>query len=80
MEIQLINGDFYGKDAITLLEKMIQVKIAFHEDKIGQADIEEDVKRREATIKRLQDSLAQMRQYLKGKERIGVQSVIQLND
>ncbi|HCT24029.1 MAG TPA: hypothetical protein DIW54_12155 [Chitinophagaceae bacterium] len=79
MDIQLINGDFSDKDAIALLEKMIQVKIAFHEDKIGATDAEEDVKHREATIKRLQDSLASLRQYLSAKERISIQALVQLN-
>ena len=34
MKIQLIQGQFTGKDAITIITKMIDVKIKFQEEKL----------------------------------------------
>jgi len=61
MELQLIEGDFLAADALDLVTKMIQIKIKYHEDKINNDHSEEDVKTREAKIKKLQDQLADFR-------------------
>lgn len=57
MKINLIQGQFTKKEAISIITKMIDVKIRFHEDKIKNSDNEEDVKMRETRIKTLQKEL-----------------------
>ncbi|MDI1235079.1 MAG: hypothetical protein PSX81_12410 [bacterium] len=61
MYIQLIEGEFKSNDALDLITQMIQVKIKFHENKISKSEIEEDIKAREAKIKRLQKDLFELR-------------------
>ncbi len=61
MYIQLIEGEFKSNDALDLITQMIQVKIKFHENKISKSEIEEDIKAREAKIKRLQKNLFELR-------------------
>ena len=64
MKIHLIQGQFTGKDAITLITKMIDVKIKFQEEKIKNSDNEEDVKMRETRIKNLQKELYESRKLI----------------
>ena len=61
MNIQLIEGEFKSNDALDLITQMIQLKIKFHENKIGKSETEEDIKGREAKIKRLQNDLFELR-------------------
>lgn len=61
MKIQLIDGGFTKADAIEILTKMINVKIAYHENHIAKTDMEEDIKWRESKIKRLQNQLIEIR-------------------
>jgi hypothetical protein len=61
MTIQLIQGEFNSNDALDLITKMIHVKIKFHENKISSISHEEDIKNREAKIKRLQKDLFDLR-------------------
>ncbi len=61
MNIQLIEGEFKSNDALDLITQMIQIKIKFHENKIGKSETEEDIKGREAKIKRLQNDLFELR-------------------
>jgi phosphopantetheine adenylyltransferase len=57
MEIKILNGKFKYSEAFELIEKLMKVKIAFHEDKIIQNSSEEEIKMREARIKELQNDL-----------------------
>lgn len=61
MNIQLIEGEFSSEDALELITQLIYVKIKFHESKIGKSETEEDIKSREAKIKRLQKNLYELR-------------------
>ena len=60
MKSQLILGSFNTIDASEIISQMIQVKIKFHENKIDVAATEEDIKFREAKIKRLQNTLVEL--------------------
>lgn len=64
MNIQLIEGQFNASDALDIITRMIQVKVKFHEDKITQSSNEEDIKFREAKIKRLQNELHAFRNHM----------------
>lgn len=61
MNIQLIQGDFNPEDAMELITQMVHVKIKYHENKISSNSNEEDIKTREAKIKRLQKELFELR-------------------
>ena len=61
MHIQLIQGQFTSNDAIEIITKMIHIKIKYHENKIHELSNEEDIKNREAKIKRLQQELFEVR-------------------
>lgn len=81
MNIQLIKGSFTANEALEIISQMIQVKIRFHENKIGTIKNEEDIKNRESKIKQLQHDLARIRQYIESHgNRIAVQSEISLTD
>jgi hypothetical protein len=64
MQIQLIQGEFNSREALELMSKMIQTKIASHEYKISSHLNEEDIKYRETKIKFLQNELMQVRSAL----------------
>ena len=61
MEINVINGKFDDKDASNLISEIINVKIAFLEDKINASSSEEEIKMRETRIKELQTNLAEIK-------------------
>jgi hypothetical protein len=61
MNIQLIEGEFNPSDALDIITQMIHVKIKYHENKISHLSNEEDIKTREAKIKRLQKELFELR-------------------
>lgn len=61
MKIQLIEGEFNSNDALELITQMMQVKIKFHENKISNTEIEEDIKARETKIISLQRNLFELR-------------------
>ncbi len=67
MNIQLIEGSFTPNDALDLIAQMIHVKIKYHENKIINNNNEEDIKAREAKIKRLQNELFEFSKQLKAK-------------
>lgn len=80
MQIQLIQGEFNVKDALELMTQMIHLKIRFHENKISQSNHEEDIKFREAKIKRLQKELYELKENLdKNSKKIKVQGTIQID-
>lgn len=54
MKINLIEGTYSVGEAQELLNKIIQVKIAYLESKISSSCNEEDIKQRENRIKSLQ--------------------------
>lgn len=64
MNIQLIQGQFSGKDALDIITKMMHVKIKYHEEKIQHSSNEEDIKMRETKIKRLQKDLFEAKHYI----------------
>ena len=67
MKIQLIEGHFDAQDAIEIIAQMIHVKIKFHENKIDNANNEEDVKMREKKIHLLQKNLFEVRKMIELK-------------
>ena len=80
MNIQLIQGQFSGQDAIDIITQMIKVKIKFHENKIAKSDGEEAIKMREKRIKDLQQDLHTVRHYIENQGgNITLQSQIILN-
>lgn len=80
MNIQLIQGNFNAKDALDIITQMIHVKIKFHEGKIGHDSNEEDIKIREGKIKRLQEDLFHIRNFVQNcGEKINIQSEIHLS-
>lgn len=64
MTIHLIQGSFTRKDAISIITKLIDGKIKFQEEKIKNADNEEDKKMRENRIKSLQKELYDARKVI----------------
>lgn len=80
MNIQLIQGNFNAKDALEIINQMIDVKIKYHVSKISHNSNEEDVKVREVKIKRLQKDLTDIRNYIEnGGGKINIQSEIYLS-
>lgn len=80
MKIHLIQGQFTGKDAITIITKMIDVKIKFQEEKIKNSDNEEDIKMRETRIKTLQKELYESRNLIEAHgDMVSIESEINLN-
>jgi hypothetical protein len=80
MNIQLIQGNFNAKDALAIITQMIDVKIKYHESKINNNNNEEDIKFREAKIKRLQKDLLDIRDFiLDSGGKINIQSEIHLS-
>lgn len=67
MHIQLIQGQFGGKEAIKLITQIIHAKVKFHENIISNDDSEEDIKMRENRIKQLQKDLFDARHYIEKK-------------
>lgn len=79
MNIQLIQGQFGGKEAIELITQMIHAKVKFHENIIGENDNEEDIKMRENRIKQLQKDLFDARQYIQKKgENVNINASIEI--
>lgn len=79
MNIQLIQGQFGGKEAIELITQMIHAKVKFHENIIGNNDNEEDIKMRENRIKQLQKNLFDARQYIEKKgDNISINASIEI--
>ncbi|MEP7232334.1 MAG: hypothetical protein ABI691_18880 [Ginsengibacter sp.] len=80
MDIQLIQGNFSGKDALEIITQMYHVKIKYHEGKISHRSNEEDVKFREAKIKSLQKDLFDVRKFIENAGgKINIQGDIHLS-
>lgn len=81
MNIEILNGQFEPKDALSLITQMIHMKIKFHEGKILNNDAEEDILMREARIKKLQKLLFDSTKYLNALSHpVSIHSTIQLNE
>ncbi len=79
MIMQLIQGQFSSADALDLITKMVHTKIKYHENKISNISNEEDIKNREAKIKRLQKDLFEIRKHIESNgDRISIQSTIEI--
>jgi len=79
MNVKLIQGSYTPKETIELMHELIQVKIRFNEDKIGQSSSEEDIKRREERIKALQHELATVKNQLKNRhDRIEIMATVEI--
>jgi hypothetical protein len=70
MNIKLLNGSFDPADAIRIITSMIEVKIKFHEDKIQNSSLEEDIKMRENRIRLLQKDQQHERFQLNGRKKV----------
>lgn len=80
MKLQLIHGTFPAKDASALITELIKVKIKYHEDRIHNGQTEEDIKAREAKIKRLHHELDGLREYLNANPMsVELEAEIQIN-
>lgn len=67
MTIQLIEGEFNPQDAKELISQIVNAKIKYHESKIADGCIEEDIKYRESKIKSLQNELSNLRNNISEK-------------
>lgn len=77
--LQLIQGSFEKEDALDLITELVQVKIRYHENKIGRSENEEDIERREGRIRQLQMDLAKLREeFNQQNNRIAIQSNIEI--
>ena len=80
MQLQLIEGQFQREDALDLITQMIHVKIKFHEKKIENGHLEEDIRARETKIKKLQKELFEIRQQMKPENKqVKMNAVINLD-
>ena len=80
MNIQLLEGEFNNNDALDLITQMIQIKIKYHESKISNSLIEEDIKQRENKIKRLQENLFEIRNQISNSDKkITISSLINIS-
>lgn len=70
IHIQLLKGSFDAREAIDILNQMVQVKIKFHEKKITSHCSEEEIKMRERRIKQLQDEWKELRATIADKNGI----------
>lgn len=79
MKINLIQGQFTKRDALSIVTKMIDVKIKFQEEKIKTSDNEEDIKMRETRIKTLQKELYDAHEFIKSQKlNLSIESEIKL--
>lgn len=80
--MQLLQGSFEAQDAIMLLKDLVHVKIKFHENRIANINQIEDIKFREAKIKRLQNQLQQAVDTIKNSHQktIGLDGMITINE
>ena len=61
MKIELIEGTYSREDSLELITELIATKIKFHEKRIILSDQLEDIQFREKKIKKLSDTLKQVR-------------------
>lgn len=68
MKIALLKGHFSPQETIDMLSQMLNIKIAFHENKISHSDQEEDIKMREKRIRELQNELTELKVFVKNND------------
>ncbi len=79
MQIHLIQGEFEANEALDLITQMIHVKIKYHENKINNSSNEEDIKRREAKIIRLQKELYELRAFINlNNQNVKIDAIIKI--
>jgi ribosomal protein S15P/S13E len=80
MKINIIKGKFKPEEALSIITKMIDVKIKFQEEKIKTSDNEEDIKMRENRIKSLQKELYESRKFIESQRGlVSIQSEINVD-
>ena len=67
MQINLVDGQFDVAEGLSLISRLVEVKIRFHEEKINSLSAEEDIKMRENRVQKLQKELEDLRGQLNGK-------------
>jgi len=67
MQINLVDGQFDVAEGLSLISRLVEVKIRFHEEKINSLSAEEDIKMRENRVQKLQKQLEDLRGQLNGK-------------
>lgn len=79
MDIQLIQEEFSSNDAIEIITQLVHLKIKYHENKINSHSSEDDIKTREAKIKRLQKGLFELRKKINSKTNgVKVEAIIRI--
>lgn len=80
MKMQLIKGTFEKNDAIEILNRLVQIKIHYHENKIEKSDNEEDIKMREQRIKELHHEISKINAlHHKEEQYIDIEGFILIN-
>ena len=80
MHLPLIQGEFSTNDALELITQMIQIKIKYHESKINNQSNEEDIKNRELKIKRLQNELYELKNFILSKNNnLSIEAIIKID-
>lgn len=81
MKLQLINGQFGPQEALSILTRLVDVKVKYHTSQIDLSATEEDVKTRERRIRDLQRELDEVRRYIDkyGPEGISIQADISIS-
>ena len=65
INVKLIDGAFTPADATSILRRMFEVKVKFHEEKISRLSNMEEIKMRENRIKELQRMQSNIQEWLK---------------
>ncbi|MGE0568515.1 MAG: hypothetical protein AB7O73_11240 [Bacteroidia bacterium] len=80
MDLNLLDGVYSQNDALDLITKLIHVKIQYHENKIQNTQLEEDIKMRENRIIELQKELYDFRKTIHDKKnKIRLSAIINYN-
>lgn len=80
MYIELINGRFSSEEAINIITRMINVKIKYHEKKVSNSTMEEDIKMRELRIIELQKQLYKIRDMIGDKREVEIHANLGINE
>lgn len=76
MKIQISLENLNNTEKMRIIKNITEEKIRILEDKISQSDNIEDIKQRENKIKKLQESLAEIRNQLTGFNKLDNQIFI----
>jgi hypothetical protein len=80
MQTPLIQGEFNSNEILDLFTQMIASNIKYQENKIAVGSNEEDVKRREAKIIKIQKSLYELKSRIReNKGVINLEATIKIN-